>query len=82
MVFPTVQPPTTEESSGGSSFTDMLGSLGSFLSQPSVLLPGVVGGLLTDEASGRLSDIGNRLEQGLKTLLHSRCNRHSLDLLL
>ena len=68
MVFPTVQPPTTEESSGGSSFTDMLGSLGSFLSQPSVLLPGVVGGLLTGEAYGRLSDIGKQARTGAEDL--------------
>ena len=45
--FPTVQASTTEESSGGSSFLDMLGGLGSYLMQPDVLLPGVVGGLLT-----------------------------------
>ena len=66
--FPTVQAPTTEESSGGSSFTDMLGSLGSFLSQPSVLLPGVVGGLLTGEAYGRLSDIGQQARTGAEEL--------------
>ena len=54
--------------SGGSSFTDMLGSLGSFLSQPSVLLPGVVGGLLTGEAYGRLSDVGREARTGAEAL--------------
>ena len=52
----------------GNSFTDMLGSLGSFLSQPSVLLPGVVGGLLTGEAYGRLSDIGQQARTGAEEL--------------
>jgi len=66
--FPTVQAPTTEESSGGSSFTDMLGSLGSFLSQPNVLLPGVVGGLLTGEAYNRLSDVGKQARTGAEAL--------------
>jgi len=51
-----------------SSFLDMLGGLGDFLSQPSVLLPGVVGGLLTGEAYGRLSDIGKQARTGAETL--------------
>jgi hypothetical protein len=55
-------------SGGGSGFIDMLGSLGSFLSQPSVLLPGVVGGLLTGEAYGRLSDIGQQARTGAEDL--------------
>jgi hypothetical protein len=64
--FPTVQPPTTEESSGG--LMDVLGDLGSFLAQPDVLLPGVVGGLLTGEAYGRLSDIGREARTGAEAL--------------
>ena len=46
------------EENSDKGFTDMLGDLGSYLMQPDVLLPGVVGGLLTGEAYGRLSDIG------------------------
>ncbi len=57
---------TTEESSGG--FLDLLGNLGSFLMQPDVLLPGVVGGLLTGEAYGRLSDIGREARTGAEAL--------------
>ena len=53
---------------GGSSFLDMLGGLGSYLSQPEVLLPGVVGGLLTGEAYGRLSDIGQQARTGAEAL--------------
>ena len=58
----------TEESSGGNSFLDMLGGLGSYLMQPEVLLPGVVGGLLTGEAYGRLSDIGQQARTGAEAL--------------
>jgi hypothetical protein len=65
--FPTVQPPTTEESSGNA-FTEMLSGLGSFLSQPDVLLPGVVGGLLTGQAYNRLSDIGREARTGAEAL--------------
>ena len=57
---------TTEESSGG--FLDVLGELGSYLAQPEVLLPGVVGGLLTGEAYGRLSDIGRQARTGAEEL--------------
>jgi|TARA_E500000305_G_scaffold96521_1_gene86611 hypothetical protein len=57
---------TTEESSGD--FLDMLGGLGSYLMQPDVLLPGVVGGLLTGEAYGRLSDIGRQARTGAEEL--------------
>jgi hypothetical protein len=46
----------------------MLSGLGSFLSQPDVLLPGVVGGLLTGEAYGRLSDIGREARTGAEAL--------------
>ena len=53
---------------GGNSFLDMLGGLGSYLSQPNVLLPGVVGGLLTGEAYGRLSDIGRQARTGAEAL--------------
>jgi hypothetical protein len=53
-------------SSGG--FLDMLGGLGSYLMQPDVLLPGVVGGLLTGEAYGRLSDIGREARTGAEAL--------------
>ena len=50
-----------EMAGGGSSgFFDFLGDLGSYLMQPDVLLPGVVGGLLTGEAYSRLSDIGTK----------------------
>lgn len=56
----------TDSVSGG--FLDMLGGLGSYLSQPGVLLPGVVGGLLTGEAYGRLSDIGRQARTGAEEL--------------
>jgi hypothetical protein len=46
----------------------MLGGLGSYLAQPEVLLPGVVGGLLTGEAYGRLSDIGRQARTGAEAL--------------
>ena len=47
---------------------DFLEDLGEFLSQPEVLLPGVVGGLLTGEAYGRLSDIGREARTGAEAL--------------
>jgi hypothetical protein len=47
---------------------DVLGELGSYLAQPEVLLPGVVGGLLTGEAYGRLSDIGRQARTGAEEL--------------
>ena len=56
----------TDSVSGG--FLDMLGGLGSYLSRPDVLLPGVVGGLLTGEAYGRLSDIGRQARTGAEEL--------------
>ena len=55
-------------SGGGSSFLDMLGGLGSYLNQPEVLLPGVVGGLLTGQAYNRLSDIGQQARTGAEAL--------------
>lgn len=42
----------------GGGFFDFLGGLADYATQPGVLLPGVIGGLLTGEAYGRLSDIG------------------------
>lgn len=57
---------TTENTNN--SFLDMLGGLGSYLMQPEVLLPGVVGGLLTGEAYGRLSDIGQQARTGAEAL--------------
>ena len=53
---------------GGNSFFDMLGGLADYISQPNVLLPGVVGGLLTGEAYGRLSDIGKQARTGAEQL--------------
>jgi hypothetical protein len=47
---------------------DFLEDLGTFLSDPKVLLPGVVGGLLTGEAYGRLSDIGRQARTGAEEL--------------
>lgn len=47
---------------------NFLEDLGEFLSQPEVLLPGVVGGLLTGEAYGRLSDIGREARTGAEAL--------------
>ena len=47
---------------------DFLEDLGEFLSKPEVLLPGVVGGLLTGEAYGRLSDIGRQARTGAEEL--------------
>ena len=58
----------TNALSGGGSFLDMLGGLGSYLMKPDVLLPGVVGGLLTGEAYGRLSDIGKQARTGAEQL--------------
>ena len=46
-----------EESSGG--FFDFLGGLTDYLSDPNVLLPGLLGGLLTGSAYERLSDVGS-----------------------
>ena len=47
---------------------DFLEDLGEFLSKPEILLPGVVGGLLTGEAYGRLSDIGRQARTGAEEL--------------
>ena len=59
--------PPTGGSSGGGVF-GFLGDLGSYLLQPDVLLPGVVGGLLTGEAYGRLSDVGREARTGAEAL--------------
>jgi hypothetical protein len=53
---------------GGSGFFDFLGGLTDYVSQPSVLLPGILGGLLTGEAYGRLSDIGKEARTGAEDL--------------
>lgn len=50
--------PATQQSSGN--FFDFLGGLSDYISQPGVLLPGLLGGLLTGESYGRLSDIGSQ----------------------
>ena len=57
---------TTEESPGG--LMGFLSGLGDFLSDPNVILPGVLGGLLTGEAYGRLSDIGRQARTGAEAL--------------
>ncbi len=59
---------TAAPASGGGGFLDMLGGLADYISQPNVLLPGVVGGLLTGEAYGRLSDIGKQARTGAEQL--------------
>lgn len=59
-------PPTGGSSDGG--VFGFLGDLGSYLLQPDVLLPGVVGGLLTGEAYGRLSDVGREARTGAEAL--------------
>ena len=59
---------TAAPTGGGGGFLDLLGGLGSYLMQPDVLLPGVVGGLLTGEAYGRLSDIGTQARTGAEQL--------------
>lgn len=51
-------------SGGGGGFFDFLGGLADYASQPGVLLPGVLGGLLTGDAYGRLSDIGKQAVLG------------------
>ena len=53
---------------GGGGFFDFLGGLADYITQPSVLLPGIVGGLLTGEAYGRLSDIGREARTGAEDL--------------
>ena len=53
---------------GGGGFFDFLGGLADYVSQPSVLLPGVLGGLLTGQAYGRLSDIGQQARTGAEAI--------------
>tara|TARA_X000001388_G_scaffold66102_1_gene52819 strand:- start:306 stop:1295 length:990 start_codon:yes stop_codon:yes gene_type:complete len=53
----------TNTNSGGG-FFDFLGGLADYATQPGVLLPGVLGGLLTGQAYGRLSDIGQEAVLG------------------
>jgi len=45
---------------GGNGFFDFLGGLADYASQPGVLLPGILGGLLTGGAYEDLSDIGRQ----------------------
>lgn len=49
---------------GGNGFFDFLGGLADYATQPGVLLPGILGGLLTGDAYGRLSDIGTEAVLG------------------
>ena len=53
---------------GGNGFFDFLGGLADYATQPGVLLPGVLGGLLTGQAYGRLSDIGSTARTGAEAL--------------
>jgi hypothetical protein len=55
-----------EESSGG--FFDFLGGLTDYLSDPNVLLPGLLGGLLTGSAYERLSDVGSSARSAAEAL--------------
>jgi len=55
-----------EESSGG--LFDFLGNLTDYLSDPSVLLPGLLGGLLTGSAYERLSDVGSSARSAAEAL--------------
>lgn len=59
---------TEAPSSSGGGFFDFLGGLTDYLGQPDVLLPGVIGGLLTGQAYGRLSDIGQRARERAEEL--------------
>lgn len=65
--FPTPQSTGTEQSSGGG-FFDFLGGLADYVGQPNVLLPGILGGLLTGQAYGRLSDIGQQARTGAEAI--------------
>lgn len=51
-------------SGGGNGFFDFLGGLADYASQPGVLLPGILGGLLTGEAYEDLSKIGRQAVLG------------------
>ena len=53
---------------GGNGFFDFLGGLADYATQPGVLLPGILGGLLTGQAYGRLSDIGSTARTGAEAL--------------
>lgn len=57
-----------EENTEAGGLFGFLGGLTDFLSQPSVALPGVLGGLLTGQAYGRLSDIGRQARTGAEEL--------------
>ena len=51
---------TPAPTGGGNGFFDFLGGLADYASQPGVLLPGILGGLLTGGAYEDLSDIGRQ----------------------
>lgn len=53
---------------GGGGFFDFLGGLADYVGQPNVLLPGILGGLLTGQAYGRLSDIGQQARTGAEAI--------------
>lgn len=53
---------------GGGGFFDFLGGLADYVGQPNVLLPGLLGGLLTGQAYGRLSDIGQQARTGAEAI--------------
>lgn len=55
-------------SGGGNGFFDFLGGLADYATQPGVLLPGILGGLLTGSAYNRLSDIGQQARTGAEAL--------------
>jgi len=55
-----------EESSGG--LFGFLGNLTDYLSDPNVLLPGLLGGLLTGSAYERLSDVGSSARSAAEAL--------------
>ena len=59
---------TDDIGGGGGGFFDFLGDLADYVSQPSVLLPGVLGGLLTGQAYGRLSDLGQQARTGAEAI--------------
>jgi len=53
---------------GSGGFFDFLGGLADYVGQPNVLLPGILGGLLTGQAYGRLSDIGQQARTGAEAI--------------
>lgn len=57
-----------EENTESGGLFGFLGDLTDFISQPSVALPGVLGGLLTGSAYNRLSDVGKEARLGAEAL--------------